>query len=142
MRTHSYRTLCWARSRPVTGGRLPESSEYGNSECRAWDAVVNHPYCVNNGSRSDWCSQAWCYVNGSACQSSTRLYRTSLAYPDVLGLYYSYDTCAGENHTIDEDQFAFYLMEHFGVGRLFRAVIPWSSIPLHFNRDPSVDPYV
>ena len=57
-------------------------------------------------------------------------------------VYYSYDTCAGENHTIDEDQFAFYLMEHFGVGRLFRAVIPWSSIPLHFKRDPSGDPYV
>jgi len=54
-------------------------------------------------------------------------------------LYYSYDTCAGANRNIDEDAFAFYLMENFGIGRSapLRAVIPWSLPPMHFKRDPS-----
>ena len=54
-------------------------------------------------------------------------------------MYYSYDTCAGANRNIDEDAFAFYLMENFGIGRSapLRAVIPWSLPPMHFKRDPS-----
>lgn len=56
--------------------------DYGNRQCRPWDAVSNHPSCANaNGSA--FCLEEWCYVDGSVCKNSTRIYRASVAFPEV-----------------------------------------------------------
>jgi len=78
---------------------VPE--EYG-SVCKVWDDG-NYPGCKEGqdpGQGNSWCAQSWCYVDPCNCNLTTAAVQ-SFSFPDskVQGkpLYYSYDTCGGED---------------------------------------------
>lgn len=67
------------------------------ARCEAWEERVD-PKCLGSGSKPDYCSQKWCYVDPCKCNIATlpKLSSTSATYQGKP-LYYSYATCGSED---------------------------------------------
>jgi len=69
------------------------------SSCKAWDEDTYPTYCTVDNS-SDWCADAWCYVDPCDCSIGTNPSPSSY-FPDATyegkKIFYSYKTCGGNN---------------------------------------------
>jgi len=67
--------------------------------CSAWDQGV-HPECQQGPDSPSWCAQRWCYVNPCTCDLAeppkVGMYLPNATF-NGLSLYYSYETCGGED---------------------------------------------
>lgn len=80
------------------GGKVVAYPGAVGTYCSAWDAN-NAPKCKTDSPPS-WCSQAWCYVDGSSCEISVPPKVTKAMKGASIGgedLRYSYATCGGSD---------------------------------------------
>ena len=75
----------------IAGLQYPYDPQYGLFNCSAHDKGWA-PFC-NETDSPGWCSDNWCFVNASACNTATYL---SSYRPDA-GLRYSYEACSATN---------------------------------------------
>eukprot|EP00927_Polykrikos_kofoidii_P059598 TRINITY_DN54744_c0_g1_i1.p1 TRINITY_DN54744_c0_g1~~TRINITY_DN54744_c0_g1_i1.p1 ORF type:complete len:1022 (+),score=121.94 TRINITY_DN54744_c0_g1_i1:51-3116(+) len=82
----------------IGGEAYSYPSNYGTSECRAWDQGVA-PHCVGSPADTpDWCDDRWCYIDPNDCAGVS--IGKSQYFPSKF-LLYSYETCGAAN-TYDE----------------------------------------
>ena len=102
---------------------------YGSVSCEAWD--LHTPPC-NVTSRPDWCLLRWCFVDGLACRESDRYFRSSLYFPDVDGLWFSYSTCELASDQ-QYDSVSSSLAEEGQAGLRLRVAFPAINYPYHYK---------
>eukprot|EP00747_Dinoflagellata_sp_TGD_P124024 gnl/TRDRNA2_/TRDRNA2_173934_c0_seq3.p1 gnl/TRDRNA2_/TRDRNA2_173934_c0~~gnl/TRDRNA2_/TRDRNA2_173934_c0_seq3.p1 ORF type:complete len:655 (-),score=112.36 gnl/TRDRNA2_/TRDRNA2_173934_c0_seq3:34-1998(-) len=82
-------------SHPITRQKYDYPADFGQGECKAWDATLP-PDCADATGKTlltgpGWCLDAWCYVDPKNCDGRT----ISDILPSVYfsDLLYSYETC-------------------------------------------------
>lgn len=106
---------------------IPEGTQvkhngYG-TYCRSWDEELEYCSEQHNPSRPsgfndgfDWCADKWCHIDSENCEGPVEvngsswspsadeaLFVGSVVWPEVKGLYYSYQTCGNEDRYENED---------------------------------------
>ena len=127
-------------------------TRYGMGGCATHDDSGNPACRGGTNSTPGYCKQPWCYVDPTACQTSTVPYQKSDLFPAAqplfggnattnttsasaaatpAGLYYSYDTCGGSSAPWTEAR-ALGLIR----GKTFRVAVPAFQAATHYYVDP------
>jgi hypothetical protein len=105
---------------------------YGSSICAAHDQGLS-PFC-DGTTNPAFCGQPWCWVDGATCQRSDTTYTVSSFRPE---LHYSYRTCGGDP-TLWKNTAISTVMS----GRILRAALPMSHVPMHYYTGANGVPFV